>query len=141
MNISLSFTLFLIFLSLSMVHFHWALGGHWGFDQALPTTEDGQKIINPRPVDSAIVGFGLLLFGLFYLMLSEVIPFYVPTWILKVGSWIIPIIFILRAVGDFKYVGFFKKIQSTEFAKWDSLYYSPLCLLIAAIAFTIIRFK
>ncbi len=37
-----------------------------------------------------------------------------------------------RAVGDFKYVGFFKKLRDSRFATLDSWLYSPLCLLLAA---------
>jgi hypothetical protein len=33
-------------------------------------------------------------------------------------------------LGDFKYWGFFKSIRNNQFAKYDSLYYSPLCLYI-----------
>ena len=36
----------------------------------------------------------------------------------------------VRAVGDRKYVGFFKRVRDTEFARRDSRIYSPLCLLL-----------
>lgn len=54
----------------------------------------------------------------------------IPNWITNYGYWIIPSIFILRAIGDFKYVGFFKKVRNTEFAKTDSKWFAPLCLTI-----------
>ena len=41
-------------------------------------------------------------------------------------------IFVLRALGDFQYVGFSKRIRGTQFAHWDDRIFSPLCLLIAA---------
>ncbi|WP_205190355.1 DUF3995 domain-containing protein, partial [Burkholderia sp. LMG 13014] len=37
------------------------------------------------------------------------------------------LIFAVRAVGDFRYVGFFKRIRGSRFARMDTLYYSPLC--------------
>jgi len=46
-------------------------------------------------------------------------------------------IFLLRAIGDFNYVGFFKKIKDTNFGKMDSKYYSPLCLVIAIMGFAV----
>jgi hypothetical protein len=38
------------------------------------------------------------------------------------------IVLIIRAIGDFKYVGFFKRIKNTPFARYDTQYYAPLCL-------------
>src|SRR5690606_30597553 len=85
--------------------------------------------IHPKKVDSAIVGIGLLLFSIYYLIKSNIFLIGVPSWILTYGGWIISGIFILRAIGDFKYVGFLKKIKETKFGKLDTKYYSPLCLI------------
>lgn len=38
----------------------------------------------------------------------------------------------LRAVGDSRYVGFFKRVRGSTFATLDTFVYSPLCLLLAA---------
>jgi Protein of unknown function (DUF3995) len=54
--------------------------------------------------------------------------------LVKYGSWAIPIIFIARTIGDFKYAGFFKKIKDTDFGKMDTQYYSPLCLIVGVIS-------
>jgi hypothetical protein len=35
---------------------------------------------------------------------------------------------LLRAVGDFRLVGFFKKITGSRFALLDTILYSPLCM-------------
>jgi hypothetical protein len=40
--------------------------------------------------------------------------------------------FALRAVGEFRLVGFFKSVKGTEFAAMDTWFYSPLCLAIGA---------
>jgi len=130
MAITLSIILFSIFIILAIIHFNWVIGGKWGYDKSLPTDEKGKRILNPRRIDSAIVGFGLLGFGLFYLLKSGVINFGLPGWIYTWAGWIIPVIFILRAIGEFKYVGFFKKIKTTDFGKMDTQLYSPLCLMI-----------
>jgi hypothetical protein len=34
----------------------------------------------------------------------------------------------LRSVGDFRLVGFFKRVRGTRFARYDSLLFSPLSL-------------
>ena len=36
-----------------------------------------------------------------------------------------------RAIGEFNYVGFFKRVRGSRFARLDTLVYSPLCLLLA----------
>jgi Protein of unknown function (DUF3995) len=127
---SLSIILFFIFIVLGLIHFNWAMGGKWGIDQALPTKENGERVLNPKKIDSGIVGFGLTVFGFFYLFRSELMQFHLSNGIVEYGSWIIPAIFILRAVGDFKYVGFFKKVKRTKFGKLDSKLFTPLCLAI-----------
>lgn len=38
----------------------------------------------------------------------------------------------VRAVGDFRSVGVFKRVRGTAFARWDSRLYVLLCLAIAA---------
>jgi len=139
MTITLSIILFSIFTILAIIHFNWAMGGKWGYDGALPTNEKGERILNPRKIDSAIVGVGLLGFGLFYLWKSGLIQLGLPAWVAYAG-WIIPAIFILRAVGEFRYVGFFKKIKTTDFGKMDTKLYSPLCLLIGVMGLLVAIF-
>ncbi len=88
-------------------------------------------------MDSAIVGAGLTAFGIFYAFKSGLIASGLPEWIMNYGGWIIPIIFLLRAMGEFKYVGFFKKVKNTEFGKLDTKYFSPLCLVIGILGIII----
>jgi hypothetical protein len=38
---------------------------------------------------------------------------------------------VARAIGEFKYLGFFKRVTGSKFARLDTLLYSPLCLLLA----------
>lgn len=136
----LALFLFVIFLFLSSLHFYWALGGKWGSGTVLPTKSDAnnQKALNPGIVPTLIVAFGLLAFGLFPLIITDMIPFELPHWLEKSGLWILAGIFGLRAIGDFRYVGFFKKHKNTKFGRNDTKYYSPLCLLICLTAFALI---
>lgn len=126
-----------IFLILGLIYVYWTLGGEFGFAQSLPTNEEGERLLNPKKVDSAIMGLGLFLFALFYIFKSGIIDHNMPDWVMKYGGWIIPSIFILRAIGDFKYVGFFKKLKDTDFAKRDTKFFSPLCLIIGILGFII----
>ena len=51
-----------------------------------------------------------------------------PEWFEKYGSKGYCSIFILRAVGECKYVGFFKQYSQTKFGRNDTKYYSPLTI-------------
>ena len=126
--------LFLIFLLLSSIHFYWALGGRWGSEAIIPVKDGNVKAMMPGLLPTLIVAFGLLAFGFFILIKSGLINISLPLWLEKSGLWIIAGIFILRAIGEFKYVGFFKKIKLTKFGQNDTKYYSPLCLLIGILA-------
>lgn len=122
--------LFLIFLLISATHFYWAFGGTWGSDSVLPTKENNVKVLNPSILSTVIVALGVFGFGLFILVKSGILAFSLPNWLNKYGLWVIASIFIIRAIGDLNYVGFFKKIKQTKFGKNDTKYFSPLCLLI-----------
>lgn len=126
----LSILLSLILIGLGMIHFNWVIGGKFGFTESLPTKENGERVLNPKKIDSAIVGIGLTVFGIFYIFKSGLIEFNLPEWIMKFVSWIIPLIFLLRAIGEFKYVGFFKSVKKTDFGKLDTKFFSPLCFII-----------
>lgn len=130
MNIIL-LTLSFIFLVISVIHFLWALGSQWNFEKVIPIKENGERLFTPRKIDCAVVGLGLLAIALFYLLQSDLFDISLPNWVLKYGGLCIPLIFLLRAMGDFRYAGFFKKIKNSPFAEWDSKLFSPLCLLIA----------
>lgn len=126
----LSILLSIILIVLGLIHFNWTIGGDFGFSESLPTKESGERVLNPKKIHSAIVGIGLTVFGIFYILKSGFIEYNLPEWIMKYGSWLIPILFLLRAIGDFKYIGFFKSIKSTDFGKLDYKLFSPLCLII-----------
>ncbi len=126
----LSVLLSIILIGLGFIHFNWVIGGKFGFVESLPTKESGERVLNPKKIDSAIVGIGLTVFGIFYIFKSGLIAYNLPEWIMKYGGWIIPLLFILRAIGEFKYVGFFKSVKKTDFGKLDTKFFSPLCLVI-----------
>ena len=133
------FTLLLIaiFLILSGIHWYWAFGGQWGFKEVLPTNLAGERVLNPKIIDSVIVALGLLFFALVYssILQPNFIPF--PNWTVVYGKWVIPSIFLLRFFGDFKYLGLFKKIKSTPFAIRDTKYFIPLCGSIAFLGYLV----
>jgi hypothetical protein len=133
----LSLILVIIFFILSIIHFNWVRGGTWGFDNALPTNENGERILNPRKIDSLIVGLGLLGFSFFYLHLSDLLKIPILELISNYIKWIIPSIFLLRAIGDFRYMGLFKKVKNTAFGRFDTFYFTPLCIIVCMLGFIV----
>jgi hypothetical protein len=127
----LSVSLALIFFIIGGVHIYWFFGGKWGLDSAIPSTDSGDVSMRPSKFATLMVAFGLISFGLFYLVMGGLLKIESTDATLKFVGVSIPIIFLVRAIGDFNYVGFFKKTKNTHFAKMDRKYFSPLCLLIA----------
>jgi len=119
-----------IFFLLSILHIYWGIGGNWGKDLSVPTRLDHSKVINPGPLDCFVVAAGLFLFAALVLIKAELFYNFLPTRIVYIGLRLVAIVFIFRAVGEFKFIGFFKTVVGTPFANMDTYYYSPLCLLI-----------
>lgn len=116
---------------ISFIHFYWLLGGKWGITASLPEKVKGGALFTPRIIETLIVAIGLLFVGFMLLVQFSAIPFLKPNIITESFCIIFTVIFFLRAVGDFKYLGFFKRIKHSTFAKYDTRYYSPLCLYLA----------
>ncbi|MBK8399115.1 MAG: DUF3995 domain-containing protein [Leptospiraceae bacterium] len=133
MTIIIASILIGIFLSISGIHIYWGLGGQWGNGSVIPTKDDNVKVIMPGVVPTFTVAFGLLGFGFVVFINVFTFDFKFPLWFNifhNYGLWVIAGIFTLRAIGEFNYVGFFKKIKHTKFAQNDTKFYSPLCLVI-----------
>ena len=117
-----------ILLIISLLHAYWMLGGQWGFAAALPTDESGKQMLNPKVFDCGMVAIGLMCMSIYVFSISKIINLPLPNVVSKYGIWVVAFIFLARAIGDFKYVGFSKKIKNTRFAELDSRFYTPLCL-------------
>ncbi|MGS0526501.1 DUF3995 domain-containing protein [Zobellia nedashkovskayae] len=134
----LSLLLFLVFIVLGGFHFYWLFGGTWALENAIPTRENEKAMISIPKIATLLVALILTVFGLFYFMKSGLINVEAPFRGINFAYWFIPTIFILRSVGEFKYVGFFKKVKHTTFAKADSKLFSPLCLGIGVVGILIL---
>jgi hypothetical protein len=122
----------LILTALGILHFYWAAGGVFGKDAAIPT-KDGLPLFSPAPIGTAVVG--LALFATAALVAVKIGWIAAPGFArpVHVCLWLLAILFLLRAIGDFRYVGFFKRVRDSRFAKLDTAVYSPLCLILAGL--------
>ncbi len=84
-----------------------------------------------------IIAFGLLFMALIAIGNSGLFDKYIQENYFRYGTLIIAIIFLLRAIGDFRFFGGFKKVTRTRFAINDTKNFSPLCLFITLISIMI----
>ncbi len=118
-----------IFILLSALHFYWMFGGKSGMQSVLPDLENG-KTMRPSQFATAVVAIGLLVFAFICFGMSGNFSNVIPFKFFTIGNYCIAAIFLLRAIGDFKYVGLFRKIKNTTFGVTDKKYFTPLCILI-----------
>lgn len=135
--IMLSLLLALIFAVISVFHFYWFFGGAWGAKHVIPSTNNSSKKVAIPKFVTLLVAIVFVGFSLVYLLKADLIIVEAPSFILDYGYWFISIIFIARAIGEFRFVGFFKKIKHTDFSKADSKIFSPLCIAIGIIGIVI----
>ena len=126
---------------ISGFHFYWASGGKLGGDIVLPEVKSGTKAFKPGSVSTFVVALVFLFFGFLSLNATELVQVELPVLIQDYGVIVLGGIFSLRAVGEFKYIGFFKTIKETKFGYYDTRYFSPLSLLMAVNFFVIHFFK
>lgn len=120
-----------IFLVLSLMHVYWAFGGVYALGKVIPTKSNESKVFKAPLFLTFLVAVFLFLVSLVYADSAEVYKVaFLPEFLKEFDLIIFASIFIIRAIGDFKYVGFFKKIKGTQFAKNDSKYFSPLCVFL-----------
>jgi hypothetical protein len=115
---------------LGLVHVYWAVRGVSGRSVALPE-RDGRPLFQPGCGSTLAVAAGLCGGALVLLARANVVRLPLPAPWLGWGAWTLATLFGLRAVGDFRYVGIFKRVKGTPFARWDAGLFTPLCIMIA----------
>ena len=111
-------------------HLYWGLGGHIGVGVSLPQREDGSTAVKATAFGATIVGLILALVLLLVLGLVGGIHLPVPQEWLKAAVLFWAVVFSARALSWSRYVGLFKKVRTTRFASYDTLLFSPLCLVL-----------
>lgn len=120
-----------VFIVLALWHVYWALGGRVAHLAALPI-KDGKPLFRPSAVGTFVVGIALMAFAVLVAINAGLLETAAaPAWLRWAGI-AVALALLGRAIGDFRYVGFFKRLGDEPFARLDSRVYSPLCLLLAA---------
>ena len=126
-----------IFGVLSLIHVYWAAGGKAGLGSGVPS-EGGKPVFEPSAATTLMVAAGLAVAMLVTLGSLDWFGPAIPPLIFDWLTLAIALLFLLRAIGDFRLVGFFKKPSDSPFAYWDTILYSPLCVLITLLAFAVL---
>jgi hypothetical protein len=113
---------------ISAVHVYWAAGGRTGLTASLPQNTAGKPMFVPSTAATLVVAAGLAgMSGAALLSQSQNADRL--RWPLRLVAGV----FLLRAVGDGRSVGLTRKPSDTQFARMDARFYTPLCLLLAAL--------
>lgn len=127
-----------VFVVLGLIHLYWAAGGRVGHAAAIPQVGD-KPSFQPGAIATIAVAFALFGAAGVVAIRSGVLADPALSFLATVGSWALAAILALRAVGDFRLVGFFKRVTGTPFARADTLFYSPLCAMLAALVAVVAR--
>ncbi len=135
----LAFLLLIIFSLLALVHVYWACGGQKGASIAVPERPSRsnsltmEKAFQPGRAGTLAVALVLFVVAAMVAVRSGMLGISVGHTglnIMRLALAMVAIAMLLRAIGEFRLVGFFKKIRNTRFARMDTLLYSPLCCVL-----------
>ena len=129
-NILIAWVLIAIFTGLSLIHVYWLCGGRVGQLAAIPET-DGKPIFEPSALATLVVALGLALCAVVIAGAAGILTLPLSQPVLVWLTRALALVLLVRALGDFRLVGFFKRIRDTRFARLDTAVYSPLCLALA----------
>ena len=123
-----------VFAALSLLHVYWAFGGQRASVGVIPHV-GGKPVFKPSMRASLLVALALAAACALMLFRIGALPWPFPDVLLQIALRVLGAAFALRAIGDFKLVGLFKRVRGTRFAQLDSWLFCPLCIALASAAF------
>lgn len=126
----------LAFAALGMLHLYWAIGGRTERVAAIPEVH-GARVFTPSPLGTFAVALALLTCAWLVAGLSGWVDLPVSPAAARWSALATALLFLARAIGDFRLVGFFKRVRDSAFARQDTVLFSPLCLVLAAGLFAV----
>jgi len=128
---ALALALVLVFTLLALLHVYWAMGGETPGIAGVPEV-GGRPAFHPSAAMTLLVAGALAACAVLVAVAGDLVAVALPAPLVRWSISGLALVFGLRAIGDFRLVGFFKRVRGTRFARLDTLVYSPLCLAIAA---------
>ena len=127
----LAVTLIAVFSFLASIHVYWAFGGRFAKIAAIPELRGTPSFV-PGRMATLLVACALFACAVLIGAAAGFIEVPISTIAIRWGCIGLVLLLLLRAIGDFRLVGFFKTVRGSRFAWLDSALYSPLCLILAA---------
>lgn len=123
---------------LAAFHVVWVVRGPIAESLVVPRI-NGRPAFTPTRATTAAVAFALTCAAIVALCAAGVLsaPLSLSAGSVRVVSAAAGVVFALRAIGELRLVGFFKRERNSRFARWDTWCFSPLCTLISAGFFTL----
>ncbi len=124
---------------IGILHIVWAFGARPLSSAAIPTRADGSPLFAPGV--GVTLGVAALLLVAAYLVLEQsgLGPGILPSPWPRFGAAGVAGVLLLRGVGDFRYVGLFKRERTTAFARLDTRLFTPLVLVLATLSAIVAR--
>ena len=123
----------LTFVVLALLHMSWALGLAPIGGAGVPEI-GGKPTFVPGRGATLAVAAALLAAAFVVAARSGLLGALSQSRLVGLACGVLGLVFVARAVGEFRLVGFFKTVKGTQFAYWDTMFYSPLCLVLGVCA-------
>jgi hypothetical protein len=124
-----AFTIACVLFLLSALHVWWGVEGVEATSPMIPQV-DGKPSFVPESRDCYAVAAALALASILVITRGGLLRSPFPETWTQIGTIAVGGVLVLRAIGDFHTLGFFKRVRGTEFAEWDTRLYSPLALVL-----------
>jgi len=121
-----------LLISAAAFHVYWGLGGRVGSLASVPQSGDGRKLFTPGPAACFAVAAALSVAAVLVGVLAGAVELALPPGVIVAAGALCGAVFLARALSWHTYVGFFKKVRSTRFGRYDTWLFSPICLLLGS---------
>lgn len=118
-----------ILLALGLLHVFWALGPRRASAATIPEI-DGRPAFRPSRLGTVAVAIALLTAAALVAIAGRLLVDPLPPPLARLLTFALGAVFVARSIGDFRLVGFFKRARASRFARLDTRFYAPLCLLV-----------
>jgi Protein of unknown function (DUF3995) len=140
----LAIGVFIVLTAIAALHASWAFGSHWPAANerdlvALAIGATGRKRM-PAAAQCAIAALAIFASGCVALLLAGVVRLPLPGLAITIAGYAIAAVFIGRGIAG--YVPVWRALFSQRpFARNDVMYYSPLCLGVAAAMLILVVYR
>ncbi|MDX2471737.1 MAG: DUF3995 domain-containing protein [SAR324 cluster bacterium] len=127
-----------IFVIVGLVHFYWAVGGKKFVSSTIPE-KNGKPLFQPTFTITAIMGLAFFAFAVGVLAFGGLVAVPLEPRVIRFCVLVMLALFFGRMIGDFQYIGLFKKVKGSRFSHNDDLYFIPFCGVLAVMLSVLLR--